>query len=165
MNIVYIIHERNLLKVPFTNYNPTLFSRVRSLNAGYWDASSCQFILPGGFADMISASFSSFIRIETSKIPDYPIEVKGFLGRPWGCLPAPPGRDPPLMRETKQPPLFLPDYSLHKSAQRSATNPKSSGHARGLKSAIKQPKQMFSIFLKKFCAFSQKRTIHLSMHK
>jgi len=43
---------------------------------------------------MLGVSLSSFIRIETGKIPDYAIEVKGFLGRTWGYLPAPPERDP-----------------------------------------------------------------------
>jgi len=40
MDVAYIIHDGDSIKIPFTGYDTALFSRLRALRSGYWDAAS-----------------------------------------------------------------------------------------------------------------------------
>jgi site-specific recombinase XerD len=46
MNVLYLIHEQNTVKIPFYGYDSLYFQRLRCLNIGYWDASALQFVVP-----------------------------------------------------------------------------------------------------------------------
>jgi site-specific recombinase XerD len=119
MDVVYIIHDGGLIKVPFTGYDPALFSRLRALRSGWWDAASQQFIMPNGTGAMLAGALSDSIRVETGQSEDAPT-VTGFLGRPWGFPPS------PLPRSGKTPPEHVPAAPL--SVREAAGGKLSSDH-------------------------------------
>jgi site-specific recombinase XerD len=87
MDVVYIIHDGNLIKVPFTGYDPALFSRLRALRSGWWDAAAQQFVLPEGTGTTLAGALPG-VRVETAEGEGVSFTVTGFLGRPWDFSPS-----------------------------------------------------------------------------
>jgi site-specific recombinase XerD len=83
MDVVYIIHDGDSIKIPFTGYDQALFSRLRVLRSGYWDTASRQFVMPCGTGAMVAGAVSGSIRVEADQSREAPFTVSGFLGRPW----------------------------------------------------------------------------------
>lgn len=72
MKILYLIHERDTVKIPFYCYDALYFQRLKSLNTGYWDAATLQFVVPGEI--LTEAVIETFVNdglvvVEAGKAP------------------------------------------------------------------------------------------------
>jgi site-specific recombinase XerD len=115
MDVVYIIHDGDSIKIPFTAYDPALFSRLRALRSGYWDAASQQFVMPYGTGARVAGAVLPSISVEADQRLEAPLKVCGFIGRPWDqpperYAPAPPSLavKTPATVQTRNNSLFSP---------------------------------------------------------
>jgi site-specific recombinase XerD len=82
MNILYLVHDGNTVKIPFYCYDALYFQRLKSLNIGYWDAGERQFVVPGEMlTGAVTATFvnDGLVVVETGKAPVARTALYGFF--------------------------------------------------------------------------------------
>ena len=82
MNILYLIHEGNRVKIPFCGGDGLYFRRLKSMNIGYWDAAALQFVVPGErLTENLTAAFvnDGCVVVETGKGDAAGVAVYGFF--------------------------------------------------------------------------------------
>jgi site-specific recombinase XerD len=82
MNILYLIHEGNTVKIPFYGCDVLYFQRLKSLNIGHWDAAALQFVVP--YEMLTEAITGTFVHdgrvvVETGKASIMRDAVSGFF--------------------------------------------------------------------------------------
>jgi hypothetical protein len=71
MNVIYLVHEDGMVKVPLYDYDAPLFSRLRFSKTGFWDAAGRQFVLQvpaNGFESL----FADRVFVELGGEVDFP---------------------------------------------------------------------------------------------
>jgi hypothetical protein len=79
MDVVYIIHDKDCIKIPFYDYDAQLFSQLRSCKGGFWDADHRQFVLRDGNVDLAASLFEGRPRVEIGRHPIAPFILDGFF--------------------------------------------------------------------------------------
>jgi integrase len=83
MDVVYIMHDKGSIKIPFYDYDARLFLRLRSCKGGFWDADHRQFVLRDGNADLAASLFEGRPRVEIGRHPIVPFILDDFFSARW----------------------------------------------------------------------------------
>jgi site-specific recombinase XerD len=82
MDVVYLFYENGNIRIPFYNYDKSLFLKLVKTRIGFWDRSRSQYIVKSEYGDtLISDVFAGRPYVEVEKHPETPIIVGGFLNQ------------------------------------------------------------------------------------
>ena len=84
MEVVYLFHESDVVRIPFYDYDKDLFQNFISQGTGVWDNVCREFIFKKSIsAEQLSRNYlaSVFVRVDEKSVP--PVQVFGFWGRAW----------------------------------------------------------------------------------
>ncbi|MDR3301114.1 MAG: tyrosine-type recombinase/integrase [Spirochaetaceae bacterium] len=98
MDVIYLFYEKSGVKIPFYDYDPQLFTQLRSSGLGYWDSAHRNFVLEKIPSGGVKAFFSRRPFVEAgnmagnsgemlSVISPPPLTIDGFFYRPWESEP------------------------------------------------------------------------------
>ena len=85
MEVVYLFYNADKVRIPFFDYDNTLFKRLIDCKCGYWDRLNHCFTFSAKLVtnETLAQIFSGLPFVEVAKSPDLLLSISGFFERTW----------------------------------------------------------------------------------